>query len=80
MSFLTLLECAKKELEEEAGLSQELSMNIKSVDAITYVYEKEEEVCFEGEFVFDIKLPHDFIPHNKDGEVEQFYLMNIEQV
>jgi hypothetical protein len=25
-------------------------------------------------------LPTDFIPINTDGEVEQFYLMNVEQV
>lgn len=77
---LCVIECAKKELEEEAGLSEDLAKNIKSVDAITYVYEKEEEVCYEGEFVFDIKLPNDFKPQNKDGEVEDFYLMTIEQV
>lgn len=34
----------------------------------------------EGEFIFDIKLPIDFEPANKDGEVECFYLMNINQV
>lgn len=55
---------------------------IKPVDAITYAYEEEndEGVCIEGEFVFDIKLPEDFVPKNTDGEVGEFYLMNIEQV
>lgn len=77
---LSVLECAKKELEEEAGLSKELAVNIKSVDAITYAYEKDEEICYEGEFVFDIKLPHEFKPENKDGEVEEFYLMTVDQV
>lgn len=57
-----------------------MSLGIKAVDAITYVNELEEGVSFEGEFVFDIKLPDDFVPHNTDGEVEEFYLMDIEQV
>ena len=34
----------------------------------------------ECEFVFDLKLPLDFKPFPKDGEVECFYLMNIDEV
>jgi len=79
---LKLIECAKKELEEEAGVTEELAKLIKPVDGITYAYEEENEegVCIEGEFVFDILLPSDFIPTNTDGEVDSFYLMNVEQV
>lgn len=79
---LSVLECAKKELQEEAGLSEDLAHFIRPVDAITYAYEEElgEGVCIEGEFVFDIKLPVDFVPVNTDGEVQAFYLMDIEQV
>ena len=54
--------------------------NMRSVGAITYAYQGEEGVSIEGEFVFDIKLPVDFVPENKDGEVEEFYLMSIEEV
>lgn len=77
---LGAVECAKKELEEEAGLGEDLAGNMRSVGAITYAYQGEEGVSIEGEFVFDIKLPVDFVPENKDGEVEEFYLMSIEEV
>lgn len=30
--------------------------------------------------MFDLKLPVDYVPSNQDGEVECFYLMNINQV
>jgi len=69
-----------KELQEEAGLSEEISQQVRAVDAITYANELEEGVSVEGEFVFDIKLPKDFVPKNMDGEVETFYLMDIDQV
>ena len=79
---LKLNECAKKELEEEAGVSEELAKLIRPVDGITYAYEEdnEEGVCIEGEFVFDILLPVDFNPVAADGEVQTFYLMNVEEV
>ena len=63
--------------------SPELEEKIKSVDAITYTCYC--TVCpftvkIEGEFIFDIKLPSDYVPINQDKEVECFYLMNINQV
>ncbi len=78
---MSLIECAKKELEEEAGLGPELAVNLKSVNAISYArIDKNEQINNEGEFIFDIKLPLDFVPKNTDGEVENFYLMDINQV
>ncbi len=74
------MECAKKELQEEAGVGPELAERIKSVDAITYASILSDTVKIEGEFIFDIKLPTDFEPINQDKEVECFYLMNIDQV
>jgi isopentenyldiphosphate isomerase len=74
-------ECATKELEEEAGLvGNELVKRLKQVDSISYAFDNKGLVNREGEFVFDIKLPEDFVPQNTDGEVECFYLMNIDQV
>lgn len=77
---LSPLECARKELEEEAGVSEDISRRLKMVDALTYAYFEEDSISREAEFVFDIKLPEDFKPENKDGEVDQFYFMNLEQV
>ena len=78
---LGLMECARKELEEEAGIAHELTKNLKPVDAITYAYIKNGGcVSMEGEFVFDLKLPVDLVPRNTDGEVECFYLMSVDEV
>jgi hypothetical protein len=75
------IECAKKELEEEAGVGPELSSNLKSVNAISYAFiNKNQHINNEAEFCFDIKLPVDYVPKNNDGEVGNFYLMDIEQV
>jgi isopentenyldiphosphate isomerase len=79
-SGLTTRECAIKELEEEAGVSKELASTLKSVDAITYAYVGSQGVKNETEFVFDLKLPEDFKPFPRDGEVECFYLMSIDEV
>ena len=68
-------------MEEEAGVGPELSSNLKSVNAISYAYiNKYQHISNEAEFCFDIKLPPDFVPKNNDGEVGEFYLMDIDQV
>ena len=78
---LKLLECATKELDEEAGINGELLKSLKPVGAISYSYETEDEgIHREGEFCFDIQLPIDFVPRNKDGEAESFHLMNVDEV
>lgn len=78
---LKLLECAIKELDEEAGINGELLNTLKPTGAISYAYETLEEGIYrESEFYFDIKLPLSFVPQNKDGEAESFYLMTIDEV
>ena len=77
---LKIHECSIKELDEEAGINGELLRTLKSVDCITYAYEDEDGINREGEFVFDIKLPLNFVPINKDGEAESFQLMTIEEI
>lgn len=77
---LGIVENAKKELAEEAGLTEAISYKLKPVGAVSYAYEEEEGICMEADFVFDAKLPIDFKPCPQDGEVEQFTLMNIDDV
>jgi hypothetical protein len=57
-----------------------MSAKLKMVDAISYAYCKPNGLSMEAEFIFDLKLPADFIPKNTDGEVDSFYLMDINQV
>ena len=70
----------KKECYEEAGMKEELISQIKSVGLVSYKYEyslggKEDII-----YCYDIELDSDFTPHCTDGEVEEFYLMPIEEV
>lgn len=46
----------------------------------SYTYEEEEGVFAESQFVFDLKLPLEFKPRIGDGEVQDFYLLPIDQV
>ena len=77
---LKLFECAVKELDEESDINGELLKTLKPVDAVSYAYEDDVGIVREGEFVFDIKLPASFVPKNKDGEAESFYLMNVDEI
>lgn len=79
-SGLGVIECAIKELEEECCMSADLAKNIRQVDAVTYAKIDSHGVTRECEFVFDLKLPESFQPKVGDNEVEQFYLMTIDQV
>ena len=70
----------KKECYEEAGMKEELVSQIKSVGLISYRYEyslggKEDII-----YCYDIELDSNFTPYCTDGEVEEFYLMPIEEV
>lgn len=78
-SGLGVVECAIKELEEECCLSSDLAKNLRQVDAITYANITEHGITRECEFVFDLKLPESFQPKVGDNEVEQFYLMTIDE-
>lgn len=41
----------------------------------SFYYESERGLFPDTEFVFDLELPPDFIPHNQDNEVEKFELL-----
>jgi len=70
----------EKECYEEAGMSAELAKTAKSVGFVTYKYDytlggKEDII-----YCYDIELDESFNPECTDGEVEEFYLMPIEEV
>ncbi|RDD44191.1 Nudix hydrolase 20, chloroplastic [Trichoplax sp. H2] len=69
-----------KECAEEASLPEELARRAISTGALTYCYEDERGYFPETQFVYDLELPPDFTPVNSDGEVEEFYLMKLEEV
>lgn len=70
---LTLAENLVKEGREEAGLSPDIAARAVSVGAITYTMEREGGLRRDVLFVYDLELPESFVPHNTDGEVEEFF-------
>jgi len=70
----------KKECYEEAGMSASLASQAKSVGLISYKYEYELGGKEDIIYCYDIELSEEFVPNCTDGEVEEFYLMPIEEV
>jgi len=70
----------EKECYEEAGMTVELAKTAKSVGFVTYKYDYtlggKEDILY----CYDIELDESFTPVCTDGEVEEFYLMPIEEV
>jgi 8-oxo-dGTP pyrophosphatase MutT (NUDIX family) len=64
-----------KEAEEEAGIPKSLIAHATPVGAVTYLMENEIGIRDGVLFVYDLELPEDFVPQNRDGEVVDFALM-----
>ncbi|GFO27540.1 nudix hydrolase 20, chloroplastic-like, partial [Plakobranchus ocellatus] len=75
-----ILECAKKECQEEASVSDKLLERLKPVGCVSYFYEDERGLQPESQFVFDLELPDDFTPVNADGEMGSFQHLTIPEV
>jgi len=69
-----------KESYEEAGMSAALASRAKSVGLVSYKYEYELGGKEDIIYCYDIELDEDFVPNCTDGEVEEFYLMPMEEV
>jgi len=66
---------------KKLGVSNEqIINNLKSVGAISCCFEDECGIFCEFDCGYDLELPADFIPHNKDGEVQGFKLLPLKQV
>lgn len=57
-----------------------MARDIKNVGFISYKYEYARGGKKDIVYCYDIELPQDFVPTCNDGEVEEFYLMPIEEV
>ncbi|MCK5697544.1 MAG: DUF4743 domain-containing protein [Gammaproteobacteria bacterium] len=69
-----------KECAEEANIPQAIAQQAQAVSMITYVMENKQKLQQDHLFVYDLQLETDFIPHNTDGEAEEFYLWPIDKV
>lgn len=69
-----------KETAEEANVPPALARQARPVGAISYRMNIGGGFRPDTEFVFDLELPMNFVPRNTDGEIEAFYLWQVEQV
>ncbi|KAL2210680.1 hypothetical protein CC79DRAFT_1355319 [Sarocladium strictum] len=77
------LECILAESHEEASLSREfVAKNVRSVGTVTLANRNPKTELFHAEilYVYDLEMPADVIPVPEDGEVEEFTLMDSEEV
>jgi hypothetical protein len=64
-----------KEGEEEASIPRSLLRNAISASAISYRMETKLGIRDDVLFVYDLEMPADFAPKNRDGEIVDFELM-----
>ncbi|MEZ5830108.1 MAG: DUF4743 domain-containing protein [Dongiaceae bacterium] len=73
-------ECLVKECEEEASIPQSLALRAKPAGAIHYRMEHQGWLRNDTMFIYDLELPADFRPANKDGEIASFRMMDLDEV
>lgn len=93
-SGLGLMENVIKECMEEAGITEDLTVQgIQSVGAVSYetfepsdtstddsMYSYDGVVSRAVLFCYDLELPSDFVPKIVDGEVEEFFTWDMNQL
>jgi len=77
---ISLKENLYKECLEEANIDIELAAQAKSVGIVHYRYEYRLGASEDILYCYDLQLPENFIPTCNDDEVEEFYLLDIEEV
>lgn len=76
----TVLDCALRELYEEAGLPESLARQVQPAGHITTARMEAEGWHEETLLVFNLQLPPDVQPHNTDGEVSGFECLSLDEV
>jgi isopentenyldiphosphate isomerase len=76
------VECVLDEADEEASLPSDfVRENVEAVGVVTYVSRKRNATQISSIlYVYDIELPGTMTPAPKDGEVEEFMLMSVEEI
>jgi hypothetical protein len=64
-----------KEGDEEASIPRSLLRHAISASAISYRMETKLGIRDDVLFVYDLEMPSDFVPKNRDGEIVHFELM-----
>ena len=69
-----------EEADEEAGIAESLMRTACATGGVTFLQLTEVGVRQGFVFTYDIQLPSDFVPENKDGEVDEFMLLKPQEV
>lgn len=78
---ISALENMVKEAHEEAGLDPEWTRSrLVATGTFTYVLDERNGLKNNTMFFYDLELPKDMTPVNRDGEVEKFELWTVEHV
>ncbi|WP_374372189.1 DUF4743 domain-containing protein [Dongia sp.] len=77
---LTPMENLIKECDEEAGIPAALAGEAVSVGIVTLIFEAVQGLRIDMQFNFDLELPADFTPQNRDGEVAGFELVPVSEL
>jgi 8-oxo-dGTP pyrophosphatase MutT (NUDIX family) len=77
---LTLRETLVKECEEEASLPESLARRARAAGLLAYRMETDKGIRDDVIFCYDLEVPWDFQPENRDGEIESFELWPIARV
>lgn len=77
---LGLAENLVKESAEEADIPEDMARRALPVGAITYCVAAPEGLKPDVQFCYDLEVPPDFTPRNTDGEIEEFFLLPVEEV
>jgi 8-oxo-dGTP pyrophosphatase MutT (NUDIX family) len=70
----SLEETLLKEGEEEASIPDHITRRAIPVGAVSYRMETELGIRDDVLFVYDLEMPADFVPQNRDGEIVKFEL------
>ncbi|KAK3871992.1 hypothetical protein Pcinc_022897 [Petrolisthes cinctipes] len=68
-----------KEAHEEAAVPEYLAKTARPAGSVSFFTESERGLHANTEFVYDLELPSDFVPHNNDGEVDSFEAVTVEE-
>jgi hypothetical protein len=77
---LSLHETLVKECAEEADMPAVLARQARPVGLVSYRMETEQGLRNDVLFCYDLAVPEDFQPVNRDGEIESFSLRPIDEV
>jgi hypothetical protein len=69
-----------KEAEEEAAIDSSLINRAVACGALSYCMQTKSGVRDDVMFVYDLEIPRDFMPRNRDGEIAGFELMPLAEV